>query len=89
MTIRSLQPGNVESGGMSLTVEDDGPGIPADKREAVLSAYTRLEQDEGEVRGGFGLGLAIVKRVMDLHEGAVTIETADRGGAKISLAWPV
>lgn len=71
-----------------LHVIDDGPGIPAHRREAVLYAYTRLQPAPGEAYHGFGLGLAIVGRVMDLHHGEVIIDTAPGGGADISLCWP-
>jgi signal transduction histidine kinase len=78
----------MENGLCMLRVRDDGPGIPLRQREAVLSAYTRLEPQAGEVKRGFGLGLAIVKRIMELHDGEVIIETAPGGGADISLNWP-
>lgn len=71
-----------------IQVEDDGPGIPLEKRAAVMSAFTRLEPEQGGVSHGFGLGLAIVKRVMDLHAGEVIIETSAKGGAQIALRWP-
>lgn len=78
----------VEDGRCLLTVADDGPGIPPDQREAVLSAYVRLGKASGEGRTGFGLGLAIVKRIMDLHSGAIEIDGVRSGGALFTLSWP-
>lgn len=68
-----------------LHVTDDGPGIPAEKRELVLTAYKRLEPGQGQ---GFGLGLAIVNRIMQLHEGSVSIASGPKGGADVGLIWP-
>jgi signal transduction histidine kinase len=80
--------GLVLNGRCCIHVTDDGPGIPPQKREAVLSAYTRLENLGAGVSHGFGLGLAIVKRIMDLHEGEIIIGTAREGGADVALCWP-
>lgn len=79
----------------SIAVEDDGPGIPADKRERVFDSFVRLyheEQNEnstGSATGGFGLGLAIVKRIMQWHGGtAQFVEPQILGGARALIRWP-
>ncbi|HEY0894543.1 MAG TPA: ATP-binding protein [Cellvibrio sp.] len=78
-----------------IAVEDDGPGIPADKRERVFESFVRLyheEQNEntaGSATGGFGLGLAIVKRIMQWHQGtAQFVEPQILGGARAQIRWP-
>lgn len=78
-----------------IAVEDDGPGIPADKRERVFESFVRLyheEQNEntaGSATGGFGLGLAIVKRIMQWHKGtAQFVEPQILGGASAQIRWP-
>lgn len=78
-----------------IAVEDDGPGIPADKRERVFESFVRLyheEQNEttaGSATGGFGLGLAIVKRIMQWHQGtAQFVEPEILGGARAQVRWP-
>lgn len=78
-----------------IAVEDDGPGIPADKRERVFESFVRLyheEQNEntaGSATGGFGLGLAIVKRIMQWHQGtAQFVEPEILGGARALVRWP-
>ncbi|WP_331351833.1 ATP-binding protein [Cellvibrio sp. UBA7671] len=78
-----------------IAVEDDGPGIPADKRERVFESFVRLyheEQNEntaGSATGGFGLGLAIVKRIMQWHHGtAQFVEPEVLGGARAQIRWP-
>jgi signal transduction histidine kinase len=62
-----------------VEIEDEGPGIPPDKREAVFRRFTRLEQTRTKTEG-LGLGLAISKQVVELHGG--TIEVGDRPDGK-------
>lgn len=80
-----------------IAVEDDGPGIPADKRERVFESFVRLYHEEesasettqGSATGGFGLGLAIVKRIMQWHSGtAEFVEPRHLGGARAQVRWP-
>lgn len=85
ITLRAI----IGDGRCELHVVDDGPGIPEVQREAVLSAYMRLGQDDETGRKGFGLGLAIVKRIAELHRGEIVIGDGPGGGADISLSWPV
>jgi signal transduction histidine kinase len=67
--------------GSTITVEDDGPGIPAADRERVFDRFTRL--DDARSRGGSaegaGLGLAIVRELVRLHRGTVTLDDAGPG----------
>ena len=80
-----------------IAVEDDGPGIPAEKRERVFESFVRLyheeettpEKSNGSATGGFGLGLAIVKRIMQWHKGtAEFVEPKQHGGARVQVRWP-
>ncbi|MEE3101976.1 MAG: ATP-binding protein [Pseudomonadota bacterium] len=71
-------------------VEDDGPGIPDDRREAAFRPFTRLDaarnQDKG---GGVGLGLAITQDIARAHGGAITLERSERlGGLRAVLRLP-
>jgi two-component system OmpR family sensor kinase len=69
-----------------ICVEDDGPGIPETERERVFDSFVRLYDEPKQ--SGFGLGLAIVKRIMQWHQGGVTIEAApELGGARLVLHW--
>ncbi len=70
-----------------FTVEDDGPGIPEDRRDEALTAFTRLEparnQDKG---GGVGLGLAITADIARSHGGTLRLTSSDRlGGLRAEL----
>lgn len=63
----------------TLTVSDDGAGIPADKREHVFERFTRLDDARSRDAGGAGLGLAIVREVVTQHRGSVRVEDASPG----------
>jgi two-component system, OmpR family, sensor kinase len=69
-----------------LLVEDDGPGIPNDKKSLVFDSFVQLPSNNKDQ--GFGLGLAIVKRVMNLHRGEAVVKDSQLGGAAFILAWP-
>lgn len=73
-----------------FTVEDDGPGVPADKREEMMRPFTRLDtarnQDKG---GGVGLGLAIAQDVARAHGGALELsDSAELGGLRATFRLP-
>ena len=81
LTIRPLDEGNVETGGLRLTVEDDGPGIPAEAAGALMQRGTRLD----ESAPGHGIGLAVVKDIAASYGGEVTIAKSAFGGAAITV----
>ncbi|MEM9130868.1 MAG: HAMP domain-containing sensor histidine kinase [Actinomycetota bacterium] len=65
----------------SVTVDDDGPGVPPEDRARVLRPFER----GAATSPGSGLGLAFVDRVAAVHGGAVRIETSPLGGARVVL----
>jgi two-component system sensor histidine kinase PhoQ len=81
LKIRPLVQGNIESGGMRLTVEDDGPGIPGAAADALLQRGTRLD----ESAPGHGIGLAVVKDIAASYGGDVNIGKSELGGAAITV----
>lgn len=66
-------------GWVEVTVRDDGPGIPADKREQVFDRFTRLDDARAREEGGTGLGLPIVRELVAAHGGTVTLRDAGPG----------
>ncbi|HQP39597.1 MAG TPA: ATP-binding protein, partial [Polyangiaceae bacterium] len=67
---------------VSLEVEDDGPGIPANIRESLFDPYVTTKQD------GTGLGLAIVKKIVVEHGGTIEVSDTPLGGARFSIRLP-
>jgi signal transduction histidine kinase len=72
-----------EGEGVTLAVEDNGPGIPSEKLESVFDRFVRIDEarTSGGDNSGTGLGLAIVKAIVSLHHGAVSVENLPDGGA--------
>ncbi len=77
-----------ETDSVTVTVSDDGPGIPPEDRQRVLEPFTRLDTSRNRQSGGFGLGLAIVNKIVTVHGGKVSIGETKSGGAKIETSWP-
>ncbi len=71
-----------------LTVDDDGPGIPAVDRERVFDRFVRLDDGRDRDSGGSGLGLAIVRGVAHRHGGTVTATATPLGGARFEVRLP-
>ena len=71
-------------GQMIVVVEDDGPGLPADQRDAALKRGTRMD----EATPGTGLGLSIVDDLTKAYGGRVTLGDSDMGGLKVILDLP-
>lgn len=71
--------------GWQIIIEDDGPGIPDSLRQQVLEPFYRQETSRNKQGGGFGLGLAIVHRIMQWHNGQISISDSTLGGACFTL----
>ncbi|MEA2778277.1 MAG: two-component system, OmpR family, osmolarity sensor histidine kinase EnvZ [Acetobacteraceae bacterium] len=66
-----------------VTVDDDGPGIPADKRESVFRPF------ESGSSGGTGLGLTIARDIVRAHGGEIVLEDSPLGGLRARIRLPV
>jgi len=66
----------------NLDVEDDGPGVPVDLREAIFDPYVTTKTD------GTGLGLSIVKKIVIEHHGAISATQGSLGGARLRVRLP-
>ncbi len=69
------------AGEVVLTVGDDGPGIPPDRREEVFERFTRIDGARSRDRGGAGLGLAIARAIALAHAGSIVARESATGGA--------
>jgi signal transduction histidine kinase len=81
----------VASGGGDATVSvtDDGPGIPEADRERVFDRFVRLDPDRSRSGGGAGLGLAIVREIVAAHRGSVTVNERPGGGTRMTIQLPL
>ncbi|MGP4052733.1 ATP-binding protein [Streptomyces sp. 2A115] len=77
-------PREQEDAGTSVTVSDEGPGIPEESMNRVFTRFWR-----GSKRGGTGLGLYIVKGIVEAHGGTITVGRAPGGGAEFRFTLPV
>jgi signal transduction histidine kinase len=75
-------------GSTTMTVEDDGPGIPPDDRARVFERFARLDEARTRDAGGAGLGLAIVEAIVDAHGGSVVVDDSPLGGARFVVKLP-
>lgn len=72
-----------------MTVEDDGSGVPADRREEIFGRFVRLDESRDRDLGGVGLGLSIVAEVVHAHGGRVEVGDSPLGGACFRVELPV
>jgi two-component system sensor histidine kinase TctE len=76
----------VEAQHVLLTVEDNGPGIPAEERERIFERFHRLPESTGD---GCGLGLSIVREIVHIHQASITLnDGADGRGTLVSIRFP-
>lgn len=72
---------------VDILVEDDGPGLPPGREEAVFAKFAR-GRNESNV-SGVGLGLSIVRAIVEAHEGTIRAENRTEGGARFTIRLPV
>ena len=76
-------------GMVTVLVEDDGPGVPADQLERVFDPFYRVEGSRNRETGGTGLGLPIARNVFRAHGGDVVMRNGAGGGARLVVSLPV
>jgi len=77
-----------EDGGQYIAVRDNGPGIPADEIELVLSSFGQGSLAQKTAEQGAGLGLPIVQKIMDLHQGRFDLFSQVRFGTEAIATFP-
>ena len=81
--------GKQDEGHYTLTISDDGPGIPAEQREHIFKPFYRPDKSRTRTTGGFGLGLAIAEMVIADTGGTIEIVDSPMGGAAFVIKWKV
>jgi two-component system osmolarity sensor histidine kinase EnvZ len=74
---------------LTVTVDDDGPGIPVDLREDVFKPFLRLDDARNQDEGGTGLGLAIARDIARSHGGDIALGDSPLGGLRATVRVPV
>lgn len=76
------------AGRVTLTVEDDGPGVPAELHDRVFEPFQQAPDRHTAASPGTGIGLALVQRFVALHGGEVRLDDRPGGGARFRLWLP-
>ena len=74
---------------IEVIIEDDGPGIPDDKKADAMRPFIRLDESRSEKTGGTGLGLSIAQTAIENHGGQMFLENSDLGGLRVRVVLPI
>jgi signal transduction histidine kinase len=77
-----------KNGRIDILIEDEGPGLPLDKLEAVFEPFVRGEPSRARTTGGHGLGLTVAKTILRSHGGDVTLANRQPNGLQASVTLP-
>ncbi len=83
-----LKVGWTASGGQYLSVQDTGPGIPAEEIPVVLASFGQGSNSIKSAEQGAGLGLPIAKSLVDLHGGNFSLKSKLRIGTEVVVTFP-
>jgi two-component system osmolarity sensor histidine kinase EnvZ len=79
---------NHQDNWLTIAIDDDGPGIAREEREAVFKPFYRLDSARNVDAGGTGLGLAIARDIARNHGGDIVLDDSPLGGLRAVLAIP-
>ena len=74
---------------IEVIIEDDGPGIPDDKKRDAMRPFVRLDESRSDKTGGTGLGLSIAQTAIENHGGQMFLENSDLGGLRVRIILPI
>lgn len=83
----SLHPGRFQA--VRFTVSDTGCGIPAESLPTIFDSFTQVDGSAARQYNGSGLGLALVRQYVDMHGGAVSVESQEGVGSTFIVDVPV
>ena len=74
---------------VEVIIEDDGPGIPDDRKLDAMRPFVRLDDARGTNTGGTGLGLSIAQTAIENHGGQMFLEDSELGGLRVKIVLPI
>lgn len=77
------------NGEVVMTIDDEGPGIPATDLERVFDPFFRLEKSRSLETGGHGLGLSIARTIVRAHGGEISLTNREAGGLRATITIPL
>ncbi|MGE9553132.1 envelope stress sensor histidine kinase CpxA [Erwinia amylovora] len=80
---------SVDKQGITIHVDDDGPGVSAEDREQIFRPFYRTDEARDRESGGTGLGLAIVETAIQQHRGWVKADDSQLGGLRLTIWLPL
>ena len=76
------------SSNITITVDDDGPGIPKNERENVFKPFYKIDKSRGDSKSSVGLGLSIASDIVRSHGGNILLETSPKNGLRVKIFLP-
>ena len=73
---------------LTITVDDDGPGIPKSERENVLKPFYKINKSRGDSKSSVGLGLSIASDIVRSHGGNLKLENSPKNGLRVMIFLP-
>ena len=80
--------GDHSDGHLSITVDDDGPGVPVEEHEAIFRPFYRLDNARNLDESGTGLGLSIARGIARSHGGDIDLSKSPLGGLRVTVTVP-
>lgn len=74
---------------VEVIIEDDGPGIPDNRKRDAMRPFVRLDDARGTDTGGTGLGLSIAQTAIENHGGQMFLENSELGGLRVRIVLPI
>ncbi len=71
----------------TLTVQDNGIGIPASEQQRIFERFYRVDKSRSKATGGTGLGLAIVKHIVEIHDAKIEVDSAPGVGTTVIVVF--
>ena len=75
--------------GFTVAIDDSGPGVKPEMRQAIFERFRQAEGGATRKRGGTGLGLAIAKEFVEMHKGSIAVLDSTLGGARFEISVPL